>query len=129
VFPHTHILSFAAGAVLALVASSLPARANELAQNLGPVGPHEPILTTVGSKRVVAFYEPDDGHCAVHAVVWSTTDVNADSAARFQATLNPRQMVQIDSPENKSVHLQCGDNAETLGIAGTSEFIDAGAAQ
>jgi hypothetical protein len=84
---------------------------------------------TVGSKRVVAFYEPDGGHCAVHAVVWNTTDVNADSAARFQATLRPRQKVQIDSPENKSLDLQCGDNAETLAIVGTGEFIDAGAAQ
>jgi hypothetical protein len=128
-FPRTHILSFAAGAILALTAPNSPARADELAQNLGPVGPHEPILTTVGSKRVVAFYEPDGGHCAVHAVVWNTTDVNADSAARFQATLNPRQKIQIDSPENKSVHLQCGDNAKTLAIVGTSEFIDAGAAQ
>jgi hypothetical protein len=128
-FPRTHILSFAAGAVLALTASSLPARADELAQNLGPVGPHEPILTTVGSKRVIAFYEPDDGHCAVHAVVWNTTDVNADSAARFQATVTPRQKVQIDSPENKSLDLQCGDNAETLAIVDTSEFIDAEAAQ
>jgi hypothetical protein len=61
--------------------------------------------------------------------VWNTTDVNADSAARFQATLNPRQKIQIDSPENKSVHLQCGDNAKTLAIVGTSEFIDAEAAQ
>ena len=38
----------AAGAFLALTVSGTPARADELAQNLGPVGPHEPILTTVG---------------------------------------------------------------------------------
>jgi hypothetical protein len=50
-------------------------------------------------------------------------------SARFQANLRPRQKVQIDSPENKSLDLQCGDNAETLAIVGTSEFIDAGAAQ
>jgi len=118
-----------AAALIALPAVGTRARAaDELAQNLGPVGPHEPILTTVGSKSVVAFYEPDDGHCAVHAVVWNTTDINADSAARFQVTVNPRQMVKLDSPENKSLDLQCGDNAETLAIVGTSEFIDAEAA-
>ena len=92
--PLTRIPSLAAaGALFVLTASSISARADDLAQNLGPVGPHEPILTVVGSKRVIAFYEPDGGHCAFHAVVWSTTDVNANSAARFRADLNPRQMV------------------------------------
>ena len=32
--------------------------------------------TTVGSKRVIAFYEPDRGNCAVQLVMWKTTDVN-----------------------------------------------------
>ena len=73
------ILSLAAaGAFVTLTAVSTSTPADELAQNLGPVGPHEPILTTVGSKRVIAFYEPDSGHCAFHAVIWNTTDVNAD---------------------------------------------------
>ena len=82
-FPLTGSLSLAAaGAILALTAANLPARADELAQNLGPVGPYEPILTTVGSKRVIAFYEPNSGHCDFRAVVWNTTDINADSAAR-----------------------------------------------
>jgi hypothetical protein len=59
-FPLTRSLSLAAaGAIVALTAVSIPARADELAQNLGPVGPREPILTTVGSKRVIAFYWPE----------------------------------------------------------------------
>ena len=78
-FPLTRSLSLAAAsAVLALAAASIPARADELAQNLGPVGPREPILTWVGSKRVIAFYQPDSGNCAVHVVVWDPTDVNAE---------------------------------------------------
>jgi hypothetical protein len=44
----------------------MPARADELAQNLGPVAPREPILTCVGGKRIIAFYQPDNGDCAVH---------------------------------------------------------------
>jgi len=129
-FPLTRILSLAAvGALVALTAGSIPARADELAQNLGPVGPHEPILTTVGSKRVIAFYEPDSGHCAVHAVVWNTTDVNADSAARVRVSLNPQQMMQIDTAEKKSLDLQCGDNAESLAIVDTSNFVAAGVAE
>ena len=40
-FPLTGSLSLAAaGAILALTAASMPARADELAQNLGPVHPH-----------------------------------------------------------------------------------------
>jgi hypothetical protein len=127
--PLAHIASLAtAGALFVLTAASITARADELAQNLGPVGPHEPILTTIGSKRVIAFYEPDSGHCAFHAVVWNTTDVNADSAARFRADLNPRQMAHIDTAENASLNLQCGDNAESLAIVGNPKFVAAGAA-
>src|SRR4249920_1776985 len=127
-FPLTRILSLAAvGAISTLIAASLPAHADELTQNLGPVGPHEPILTTVGNKRVIAFYEPDSGHCAFHAVVWNTKDVEADSAAGFRAHLNPRQMVRIDTAENQSLNLQCGDNAENLAIVDTT-FVAAGAA-
>ena len=51
----------AVGTVVIAGALSLPVRADELVQNLGPVGPHDPILTTVGSKRVIAFYTPDGG--------------------------------------------------------------------
>jgi len=116
-YPLTRIrfLRFAAaGALVALTAASTPARADELAQNLGPVGPHKPILTTVGSKRVIVFYVPDDGHCAVNVVVWDSIDADVDSAARVRVSLSPRQMVHIDSVENKSLNLQCGDHAETL---------------
>src|SRR5262245_17360833 len=127
-FPRTRSLRLAAaGAVLALAAASIPARADELAQNLGPVGPREPLLTWAGSKRVVAFYQPDSGNCAVHVVVWDPTDVNAESTAGFP-TLNPRQIAHINSAENKSLYLQCGDNAERLAIVDTAEFVVAGVA-
>ena len=58
-FPLARMLSLAAAsAFVALTAVSFSARADELPQNLGPVGPHEPILTTVGNKRVLAFLSP-----------------------------------------------------------------------
>jgi hypothetical protein len=45
-FPLTRILSLtAAGALVALTAASIPARAGELTQNLGQVAPHAPTLT------------------------------------------------------------------------------------
>jgi hypothetical protein len=122
------MLSLAAAiALVALTAVNPSARADELSQNLGPVGPHEPILTTVGNKRVIAFFEPDSGHCAFHAVIWNTSDVNADSAARLRAGLNPRQMVIIDTNDNQSLKLRCGDNADRLAIVDDKGFVAAGA--
>ena len=89
-FPLTRSLSLAAaGAIVALTAANIPARADELAQNLGPVGPREPILTWVGSKRVIAFYQPDNGDCAVHVVVWDPTDVNAEVNGGLSGYLKP----------------------------------------
>jgi hypothetical protein len=110
-----------AGMVLAGVA--LPAHAEELAQNLGPVGPNEPILTTIGSKHVIAFYEADGGHCGMHVVVWDRGDASGGSATRVRVTLDPRQRVHIDSADNKSLNLECGDYAKSLGIVDTTKLI------
>ena len=113
------------------VHSGTPALADELVQNLGPVGPHEAILTEVGSERVIAFYEPDNGRCAVHAVVFDKTDAytGMTTAARVRVSLNPREMVHIDSADNesvKSLNLQCGKNAEKLTIIDTDSLVASG---
>ena len=127
--PLSRSLGFAAIGALALTVASSPGYADELAQNLGPVGPNEPILTTVGSKRVIAFYLPGNGHCGINVVVWDRNDASGDSAARVRVNLSPRQTVHIDSAENKSINLQCGESAETLALVDTSKMIAAGAAQ
>jgi hypothetical protein len=113
------------GVLLALGALSLPARADDLAENLGPVGPHEPILATVGGKRVIAFYEPRSGQCGMHVVVWNSADVSGASAARVRVSLDPRQVVHIDSPDNKSIGLRCGDYAETLSLTESNTLVTA----
>jgi hypothetical protein len=77
-FPRIHALSVAAmGVLVALMAVSIPVRADELVQNLGPVGPYEPILAPVGNRRVVAFFVPESGRCALDAVVWNNTNRRA----------------------------------------------------
>jgi hypothetical protein len=83
---------------------------------LGPVGPHEPILSPVGSKRVIAFYEPDGGHCGLRVVVWNPTDVDATSTIGLRMSLIPQQVMYIVTPENGSLGLQCSDGAETLAV-------------
>ncbi|MGB6922317.1 MAG: hypothetical protein WBE08_02510, partial [Methyloceanibacter sp.] len=88
--PLTQFLKLAAGgAIVALTAANHIAP--EMIQNLGPVGPNEPILTTVGSKQVIAFYVPGSGTCAIQAVVWDRNDADAASAARVRVSLNPGQ--------------------------------------
>jgi hypothetical protein len=121
----------AMGSLVVLCTLGTPARADELAQNLGPVGPHEPILTEVGSQRVIAFYEPDNGRCAVHAVVFDKTDAytGITTAARVRVGLNPLDMVHIDSTDNgslKSLNLQCGKDAEKLTIIDTDSSVVSG---
>jgi hypothetical protein len=113
----------AACSLLALTAISAPASADEMVQNLGPVGAHEPILTTVGNKRVIAFYEPDNGQCVVNAVVYDKTDPDTGmtTAERFRVSLAPGQTASIDSAENKSLTLECGDRGEKLSAVDTNQ--------
>ena len=125
------LLKFAAAGVVVVFTLGTPARADEMVQNLGPVGPHEAILTEVGGERVIAFYEPDNGRCAVHAVVFDKTDVytGMTTAARVRVSLNPREIVHIDSADNesvKSLNLQCGKNAEKLTIIDTDSSVVSG---
>jgi hypothetical protein len=125
------LVKFAAAGGVVVCTLGTPARADESFQNLGPVGPHEAILTEVGSERVIAFYEPDNGRCTVHAVVFDKTDAytGITTAARFRVSLNPREMVHIDSADNesvKSLNLQCGKNAEKLTIIDTDSLVASG---
>ena len=121
----------AMGSLVVLCTLGTPARADELVQNLGPVGPHEAILTEVGSERIIPFYEPDNGRCAVHAVVFDKTDAHTGmtTAARVRVSLNPRETVHIDSADDesvKSLSLQCGENAEMLTIIDTDSLVASG---
>jgi hypothetical protein len=106
----------AIGGFVALGGLGHPARAEEPVQQTGPVGPHEPIMTTVGSKGVIAFYEPDGAHCGLYAVVYSLSDESGASGTQVRISLDAHQVVNIDSPDNQSLSLQCGDDAETLRI-------------
>lgn len=124
----THVVTLAmAGAVMALTAASATTRGEELAMNLDPVGPHQPILASIGASRIVAFYTQDGGNCAVQAVVWQ--DESGDDATRVRVNLSPRQIVHIDSVEQKTLNLQCGERGEQLAVVDNPELIAFGNAQ
>jgi hypothetical protein len=126
-FPRSrNFLKFAAGgAFLALSAVAhtpyaaapftSPASAGEIwPQRLGSVGPHEPLLATVGNKRVLAFFIPGNDQCNVQAVIWNADDMEATTAGRVRVSLNPGQTASIDSSATETFTILCGDRAETL---------------
>jgi hypothetical protein len=118
----------AVGGLVILGGYSLPARAEEPVQYLGPVGPNEAILTSVGNKRFIAFYEPDGANCGLNVVMWNSSDDSGDSPARVRVSLNADQRVSIDSSDHRTVSLECGDFAGTLKIV-ENKLLTAGAAE
>jgi hypothetical protein len=137
--PRSHnFLKFAAGGTIlalsavthtpyaaALIAPYLtsPASADEMVQRLGSVGPHEPLLTTVGTKRIIAFFVPGNGQCNVQAVLWNADDMEAKSAASVRFVLNPSQTASIDSSPTETFTLKCGDHAESLASVDTDQQV------
>jgi hypothetical protein len=122
-YPFTKSIA-AAGILVALTAATSSTQAEELLQNLGPVGPHEPILTGVGTKRVIAWFRPDGSGCAVTGVVWTRTDVEGTSTTGMRIRLDPGQIVHFDSSYNdKSLNLKCSKDAKTLSIVADEELV------
>jgi hypothetical protein len=62
---------------------------------------------------------------AVNAVVYDKTDADTGmtTAARVRVSLNPAQAVSIDSAENKSFTLKCGDYANALSVVDTNQEV------
>jgi hypothetical protein len=106
----------AAGAIVTLTAASVSARSDDRPVRLGPVGPLEPIMTTVGDKNVIAFYRPGDGHCNIYVVLNDRTDASEHSGTQVRVSLSPRQVVHLDTTDNDTLNLQCGNDAETLAV-------------
>ena len=108
-------LNISACAALALFATGWPAFADELTPK--SIGPNQPIMTNVGPKRVLAFYVPENGGCAVSAVVWdidANTGTSPYSSSRVRMELNPGQSMKLDTSGSESLGLKCGDNGKTL---------------
>jgi hypothetical protein len=106
---------------------SASASAEEYATNLGPVGPNEPILATIGGRRVIAFFVPERGSCAVNTIMWKDAGAGAPSApSRVRLSLRPGEMVRFDG-EHLSMNLLCGADAATLAAVAPPELILSGA--
>lgn len=122
-------LGLVATGALALTIAGSSAFAGEMTEVLGPVGPNDPIVTTVGGKTVLAFYEPEGTNCSMHVVMWDRGDESGGSAAGFRVTLSARQVVRIDTAQNRSIGLECGSAAKQLAIVETGRMYAAGATE
>jgi hypothetical protein len=109
-------------AALILGSASLPAFADKPLTNLGPVGPGEPILVTVGNQRVIAFYAPERGACAVSAVIWKDSGADTQSA-RVRLSLKPGQTLQLDGTQRRAMSLLCGSDATSLALVAPAELL------
>ena len=114
---------------LALTAVAAPGLAAEQpAHNFGPVGPREPILVTAGTQRVVAYFIPERGGCAVSAVTWKDGDASAPYAsARVRISLKPGQTLSLDGAQRQSMGLLCEADASTLAVVAPAALILTGA--
>lgn len=117
-------LSIAAASAIAALAAITTANADETSRaNLGPVGPSEPILATFGTSRVVAYYEPDGGKCAVSAVVFDASPSGGGEAStRVRVALDPGEIFHLDTVADQRVMLTCGPDAKMLTVLNRGEL-------
>ena len=105
----------------------MPALADEYATNFGPVGPNEPILANIGGQRVIAFFVPERGSCAVNTIMWKDAGLDAPStSSRVRLSLRPGEMVRFDDAK-LSMNLLCGADASTLALVAPPELMLTGA--
>jgi hypothetical protein len=111
-----------AGALVLAVAST-PAFAEDYVTNLGPVGPNEPILANFGGQRIIAFFVPERGSCAVHTFMWKEQGPDASyTTSRVRVNLRPGEMAGFDNA-HLAMNLLCGADASTLAVVAPPELL------
>ena len=120
--------STAIGSAALLMGTVMPAIAGEYVTNLGPVGPSEPIIAAFSGQRVIAFFVPERGSCAVHTFMWKDGGADAPySTSRVRLSLRPGQMARFDDA-HMAMGLLCGADASTLAIVAPPELLTQSAA-
>ena len=115
--------SISIGVAALVMAAVTPATADEYVTNFGPVGPNEPIIAALGGQRVIAFFVPERGSCAVHTFMWKDAGADAPySTSRIRLTLRPGETARFDDA-HMSMDLLCGAEASTLAIVAPPELL------
>jgi hypothetical protein len=117
-------LAITAASALSVLALAPMASAADNWASLGPVGPHEPILATVGDKRVIAYYEPNGDMCDVSAVVFDASAAGGGHAStRVRLSLHPGELFHVDAVGDEQVMLTCGPKAAMLMVLNRGELL------
>ena len=84
--------------------------------------PIQAINQVVGSKHVAGYFLSPNGQCQVTLMVEEEWDPDRDTpnftTFRLRFELQPNQTAEVDTAENESISLACGDEAETLALTG-----------
>jgi hypothetical protein len=115
------LLNLALASTLVALTSSTAAHSDEMAVNLGPVGPQSPFSRPLAASAS----SPSMRRTVVTALStpwFGTTETPAQRPA-FGLASTPGKWCIIDSVEHQSINLQCGDNAETLAVVDNAELV------
>jgi len=113
----------AVSALLLFGATEIAAAGDARTMNLGPVGPHEPILANVGKSRLLAFYQKDQGKCAVSAVLSTATADGGVDANRVRVALHPGELFYLDGASRERVVFTCAPDAQAMTVLNKGELL------
>jgi hypothetical protein len=117
-------LPIAAATALSALAFTPVASAEDTQSNFGPVGPNEPIIATIGDKRLIAYYEPDGDTCNVSAVVFDASSAGRREApARVRVALHPGDLFFLDGADERRAILTCAPKAGMLTVLNSHELL------
>ena len=113
----------AAGAIaLCLLTGGTRVQAEDLPRSLGPIEPNKPLITTVGNKKIIAFFVSDSHSCAVQTVVWEKGDESASSATGVRLVLKAEDTMNVAGSWG-SLILKCGKDAATMDVVETRNYV------
>ena len=113
----------AAGAIaLCLLTGGTRAQAEDLPRSLGTIEPNKPLITTVGSKKIIAFFVSNNHSCAVQTVVWEKGDENATSATGVRLILKAEDTMNVAGSWG-SLIIKCGKDAATMDVLETRNYV------
>ena len=79
--------------------------------------PRQSISYVLGSKFISGYFIHRTGRCHVTLMVIEKSDPDSAlpvTAARVRLILNPGQVAGLDSEENRSLNITCGESGDTL---------------
>ena len=102
-------------------ATAVAATANAEQTNVRSYAARQAISHSFGSKRVIGFFAPQNGACALTAFVTEAEEgYIASSAARIKLTVKPGETAEVSSAEGQGIEVKCRPDAAAVEVRPTS---------